>query len=200
MIELFSANTPNGKKISIMLEEIGYEYKVTKVDINNGDQSFNQLYSENKNNKKITFHDSLDQSSIFKLGFKCDLALITSSWFETGPITVYEAFAMKLPIIGTRLGGIEELCTHNFNSLLFDLTDHIELSNLMISLIKNPKKIDYLRSGSIFCAAANRSLTDCADLLKFFLSSSLKDISTTFSTPPDPIITGTPAYKFVVSY
>ncbi len=31
MIELFSADTPNGKKISIMLEEIGYEYKVTKV-------------------------------------------------------------------------------------------------------------------------------------------------------------------------
>ena len=38
MIELFTANTPNGKKISIMLEEIGYDYKVTKVDINNGDQ------------------------------------------------------------------------------------------------------------------------------------------------------------------
>ena len=38
MIELFSANTPNGKKISIMLEEIAYEYKVTKVDINNGEQ------------------------------------------------------------------------------------------------------------------------------------------------------------------
>ena len=33
MIELFSANTPNGWKISIMLEEIGYEYKVTKVDL-----------------------------------------------------------------------------------------------------------------------------------------------------------------------
>ena len=38
MIELFSANTPNGKKISIMLEEIGYDYKVTNIDINNGDQ------------------------------------------------------------------------------------------------------------------------------------------------------------------
>ena len=38
MIELFSANTPNGKKISIMLEEIGYDYKVKKVDINKGEQ------------------------------------------------------------------------------------------------------------------------------------------------------------------
>ena len=38
MIELFSANTPNGKKISIMLEEIGYEYKITKVNIDKGQQ------------------------------------------------------------------------------------------------------------------------------------------------------------------
>ena len=41
MIELFSANTPNGKKISIMLEEIEYEYKITKIDINNGSQKIN---------------------------------------------------------------------------------------------------------------------------------------------------------------
>ena len=38
MIELFSADTPNGKKISIMLEEISYEYKLTKIDISNGEQ------------------------------------------------------------------------------------------------------------------------------------------------------------------
>ena len=38
MIELFSSDTPNGKKISIMLEEIGYEYKVIKLDLSKGDQ------------------------------------------------------------------------------------------------------------------------------------------------------------------
>ncbi|MDC3125251.1 glutathione binding-like protein [Candidatus Pelagibacter sp.] len=38
MIELFSSDTPNGKKISIMLEEIGFNYKVTKLDLSAGDQ------------------------------------------------------------------------------------------------------------------------------------------------------------------
>jgi len=38
VIELLTANTPNGKKISIMLEEIKFEYKVTKVYINKGEQ------------------------------------------------------------------------------------------------------------------------------------------------------------------
>jgi len=31
VIELLTADTPNGKKISIMLEEIKFEYKVTKI-------------------------------------------------------------------------------------------------------------------------------------------------------------------------
>ena len=38
MIELLTANTPNGKKISIMLEEIKFEYKVTKININKDEQ------------------------------------------------------------------------------------------------------------------------------------------------------------------
>ena len=33
MIELLTADTPNGKKISIMLEETGLQYKVTKINI-----------------------------------------------------------------------------------------------------------------------------------------------------------------------
>ena len=38
MIELLTANTPNGKKISIMLEEIEFKYKVTKININKNEQ------------------------------------------------------------------------------------------------------------------------------------------------------------------
>jgi len=38
VIELLTADTPNGKKISIMLEEIGYQYKLTKIDISTGEQ------------------------------------------------------------------------------------------------------------------------------------------------------------------
>ena len=38
MIELFTSNTPNGKKITIMLEEINLNYKITIVNIKKGDQ------------------------------------------------------------------------------------------------------------------------------------------------------------------
>ncbi len=38
MIELFASDTPNGKKISIMLEEIEFPYKVKSIDLVKGDQ------------------------------------------------------------------------------------------------------------------------------------------------------------------
>ena len=38
MIELYASDTPNGKKISIMLEEIEFPYKVTSIDLVKGDQ------------------------------------------------------------------------------------------------------------------------------------------------------------------
>jgi GSH-dependent disulfide-bond oxidoreductase len=68
MIELFSADTPNGKKISIMLEEIGYEYKLTKVDLSNGEQ-FNPEFIKISPFSKIPViidHDS--NETIFESG------------------------------------------------------------------------------------------------------------------------------------
>ncbi|MCP9773911.1 glycosyltransferase [Synechococcus sp. Tobar12-5m-g] len=38
-----------------------------------------------------------------------DLAVVPSTWLETGPLTVLEAFAAGLPVAGSNLGGIKEL-------------------------------------------------------------------------------------------
>ena len=68
MIELFSADTPNGKKISIMLEEINFEYKLIKVDISKGEQ-FNPEFIKLSPFSKIPIiidHDN--NESIFESG------------------------------------------------------------------------------------------------------------------------------------
>ena len=38
MIEVLTANTPNGKKITIMLEEIKFKFKITKINIDKDEQ------------------------------------------------------------------------------------------------------------------------------------------------------------------
>ena len=68
MIELFSANTPNGKKISIMLEEIGYEYKVTKVDIEKGNQFKTEFKKISPLSKIPVIIDHENNKTVFESG------------------------------------------------------------------------------------------------------------------------------------
>jgi GST-like protein len=68
VIELFTANTPNGKKISIMLEEIGYNYKVTKVDINNDEQFKSEFIKLSPFSKIPVIIDHDNKESIFESG------------------------------------------------------------------------------------------------------------------------------------
>ena len=68
MIELFTADTPNGKKISIMLEEIGYEYKVTKVDLDNKEQFKPEFVKISPFSKIPVIIDHDNNESVFESG------------------------------------------------------------------------------------------------------------------------------------
>tara|TARA_B100000029_G_scaffold241174_1_gene238396 strand:+ start:1794 stop:2420 length:627 start_codon:yes stop_codon:yes gene_type:complete len=68
LIELFYANTPNGRKISIMLEEIKFDYKITEVNLSKGDQ-FNSDFREISPFSKIpVIIDHERNISIFESG------------------------------------------------------------------------------------------------------------------------------------
>ena len=68
MIELFYAGTPNGRKISIMLEEIKFDYKITEINLSKGDQ-FNSDFRKISPFSKIpTITDHENNISIFESG------------------------------------------------------------------------------------------------------------------------------------
>ena len=68
MIELLTANTPNGKKISIMLEEIQFEYKITKININK-DEQFQANFKKLSPFSKIpVIIDHKNNESLFESG------------------------------------------------------------------------------------------------------------------------------------
>ena len=79
MIELYSAATPNGQKIHIMLEEVGLPYRVTWVSISKGEQFEPGFLDISPNNKipAIVDHDGPDAEPV--------------SVFESGAILLYLA-------------------------------------------------------------------------------------------------------------
>jgi len=68
VIELFSANTPNGKKISIMLEEIGYDYKLTKIDLNKDEQFKEEFKKISPFSKIPVIIDHKENKTVFESG------------------------------------------------------------------------------------------------------------------------------------
>ena len=68
MIELLTANTPNGKKITIMLEEIKFEYKVTKVNIQKEEQFDPKFRAISPFSKIPVIIDHENKTSLFESG------------------------------------------------------------------------------------------------------------------------------------
>jgi len=51
MIDLYTWNTPNGRKVSIMLEELGLPYKAIPIDITKGEQHTDEFVQISANHK-----------------------------------------------------------------------------------------------------------------------------------------------------
>lgn len=68
MIELYTFTTPNGRKASIMLEEIGLPYNVHKIDITIGDQFTPEFIAINPNSKIPAIVDTETDMKIFESG------------------------------------------------------------------------------------------------------------------------------------
>lgn len=62
MIDLYTWSTPNGRKVSILLEELGLEYRTHAINIGKGDQYTDAFIKINPNSKipAIVDHDGPD--------------------------------------------------------------------------------------------------------------------------------------------
>jgi GST-like protein len=68
MIDLYTFSTPNGRKASIMLEEVSLPYTVHKVDISKGEQFRPEFLAINPNNKIPAIVDTETDMTVFESG------------------------------------------------------------------------------------------------------------------------------------
>ncbi|MGC6474859.1 MAG: glutathione S-transferase N-terminal domain-containing protein, partial [Candidatus Puniceispirillaceae bacterium] len=57
MIDFYTWTTPNGRKVSILLEELGADYKAHAIDIGKGEQHAPAFLAISPNNKIPAIHD-----------------------------------------------------------------------------------------------------------------------------------------------
>ena len=67
MIDLYSSATPNGRKISIMLEELGVQYNAIHIDLEKKEQ-FSDFFSKiSPSNKIPVIVDNDKGNTVFEL-------------------------------------------------------------------------------------------------------------------------------------
>ena len=115
MIELFTADTPNGKKISIMLEEIGYEYKVTKIDLSKDEQFKPDFKKISPFSKIPVIIDHENKESVFESGaILIYLGEKSNKFYEKNNRLIINQWLMaQMGLIGPLIGQHHQF--HHFN-------------------------------------------------------------------------------------
>ena len=158
MIELLTANTPNGKKISIMLEEIKFDYKVTKVNINKDEQFLPQFKKLSPFSKTPVIIDHDKKISLFESGaILIYLGERSGKFYNKDQRTIINQWLMgQVAYVGPMLGQHHQFHHYNPGKSKFGENRYFKISERIY------KELDERLIQSKFLAGKNYTKADIA--------------------------------------
>ena len=158
MIELFTANTPNGKKISIMLEEIGYDYKVTKIDLDKGDQFKSDFKRISPFSKIPVIIDHESNKVIFESGaILIYLAEKSEKFYDKiDRLKINQWLMAQMGTIGPMIGQHHQFHHYNPGKSEFGEERYFKITKRIY------QELDYRLEQSKFLAGENYTIADIA--------------------------------------
>tara|TARA_B100000941_G_scaffold170787_1_gene121673 strand:+ start:221 stop:847 length:627 start_codon:yes stop_codon:yes gene_type:complete len=158
VIELLTANTPNGKKISIMLEEIKYEYKVIKININKDEQfkpEFKRLSPFSKTPVVIDHDNNL---SLFESGaILIYLGEKSGKFYDNSQRTMINQWLMgQMAYVGPMLGQHHQFHHYNSGKSKFGEDRYFKIAKRIY------KELDERLSNSKYLAGKDYTIADIA--------------------------------------
>jgi GST-like protein len=117
MIDLYTWSTPNGRKVSIMLEECGLPFRVHPIDITKDEQFRPEFLAISPNNKIPAIVDQDSGQSVFESGaILIWLAEKTGLFLPSAPaarITALEWLMFQMGGVGPMLGQAHHFLKYN---------------------------------------------------------------------------------------
>ena len=115
MIDLYTWSTPNGRKVSIALEEMGLRYNVHPVNIGKDEQFAPQFLKISPNNKIPAIIDRENSTSVFELGaILMYLGEKTGRFYpQTDRLQVHEWLMWQMSAVGPMLGRAHYFLKYN---------------------------------------------------------------------------------------
>ena len=158
MIELLTANTPNGKKISIMLEEINFKYKVTKINIDKDEQFKPEFVNLSPFSKIPVIIDHDDNQNLFESGaILIYLGEKSGMFYDKNERIVINQWLMgQMGYIGPMLGQHHQFHHYNPGKSEFGENRYFKISERIY------KELDRRLASSNFLAGKNYTIADIA--------------------------------------
>ena len=158
MIELLTADTPNGKKISIMLEEIKFDYKVTKINILKDEQFSPEFKKLSPFSKTPVIIDHEKKISIFESGaILIYLGEKSEKFYDKDQRTTINQWLMgQMAYVGPMLGQHHQFHHYNPGKSDFGEKRYFKISERIY------KELDERLAVSNFLAGENYTIADIA--------------------------------------
>ena len=158
MIELLTANTPNGKKISIMLEEINFDYKVTKINIYKDEQFEPEFKKLSPFCKIPVIIDHDKKISIFESGaILIYLGEKTGKFYDKDERTIINQWLMgQMAYVGPMLGQHHQFHHYNPGKSEFGESRYFKISERIY------RELDERLAVSKYLAGKNYTIADIA--------------------------------------
>ncbi|QYJ16093.1 D-inositol-3-phosphate glycosyltransferase [Rubrobacter xylanophilus DSM 9941] len=97
--------------------------------------------------RRISFTGPFRREEVGEVLSGLDVLVVPSRWYENQPGVILEAFAARMPVVATDLGGMSEFVRHEENGLLFGLDDPADLARQLRRLYEEPGLLRRLREG-----------------------------------------------------
>ena len=158
MIELLTANTPNGKKISIMLEEIKLNYKITKINIDKDEQFSSEFKKISPFRKIPVIIDHDNNQTLFESGaILMYLGEKSGKFYEKKNRTIINQWLMgQMAYVGPMLGQHHQFHHYNPGRSEFGEKRYFKISERIY------KELDERLLTSKFLAGKDYSIADIA--------------------------------------
>jgi glycosyltransferase involved in cell wall biosynthesis len=88
----------------------------------------------------ITWHGHQSQQTVQRLFAQSTVCVVPSTWYENNPLTILESFAQGTPVIGSDIGGIPELVTHDGTGAIVPPNDAGALHNILRDVQEHPER------------------------------------------------------------
>lgn len=87
----------------------------------------NETRRQSRELPNLSYHGHVSDEKLTRLRRDSTAAVVPSIWMENSPLTIYESFAVGLPVVGSDIGGIPELVEDGTRGFLFTPEESGEL-------------------------------------------------------------------------